>query len=351
MYPTKRNPIFFKSFFGLLMTMSVSIASMQAQASDYDKLENQKYYQSFIKDNISYMREYVDSNNIKLMLNSMEQINDKIAGELEKIKVEVPTVDTMSSEEKMSDEIEISEEDVTLGGGNDDKIEDLFKMPEADDDNISPLNKFIPGRKSDKKVKTSFIINYGLNMLQGQEGAGIRPEINRGSSWFWEYGLQNRVKIGNSKKVYFTYGLSYLKNRFSWENSILLKDVIDTNGDHTPNFTKVENLKGDAKMRLGYVTLPLGFRLKVAKKTYFDLGGYVGYNVLTSQTHVFKVAGEKITEKRNGDYGVNDWTYGATAGIKLFSTRFVFKYNLAPVFADNASYNTSLWMIGLQSEL
>ena len=200
--------------------------------------------------------------------------------------------------------------------------------------------------------KTSFIINFGINVLGSPEGLGLRPEAKLASSWFWEYGLQNRIKLGASKKAYFLIGLSYLKNRFTWDNDVLLNNAMTSGSqDIVPNFTEVENLKGSPKMRVGYVTVPLGLRFKLAKKTYLDLGGYVGYNVLTSQTHVFKINNEKISENRNGDYGVNDWTYGATAGLKLFNTRFVFKYNLAPLFVDNINFNTNLIMIGLQSEL
>ncbi len=350
-------------FFVLL---GIASNASYAQVSAREKLENQKYYQSFIKDNINYMREYVDSSNIKLMLNSMEQINEKIETELGKIELppdienesgyeEMPATYPDTVDVTMSEDIETEEEDVTLGGDPEmpeEKIDDLFKMPEADEDSMSPLDKYLPGRKKDKINKTSFIINYGLNFLGEPEGAGNRPVAKTWKSWFWEYGIQNRVRLGASKKAYLTYGITYLRNRFSLDNPVQLANVRTTGiEENIPIFVNVENTKEDPKLRISYLTVPLSFRFKIAKKTYIDLGGFVGYNLVNSQTHVFKILNEKISEKRTGDYGVNDWTYGATAALKLFDTRFVFKYNLAPLFVENSNYNTNLLMIGFQSEI
>jgi Outer membrane protein beta-barrel domain len=340
-----------------LLILGFTVTSF-GQSEAHDKLENQKYYQTFIKDNIVYMKDYVDSTNVKMMLNQMETINEKIGTELEKIILpEMPAIDA----EVISEDMETAEENVTLGGDgeveSDQKIEDLLNTSD-DDDSESPLDKFIPMRKKESAVKTHLIINFGLNLLGDADNIGVspvafsKPKAATWSSWFWEYGIQSRARIGGqNSKMYFLYGLTYLRNRFTWDNDVQLVRVIDQKGDVTPRFNDVEDLKSKPKFRTSYVTVPLGFRFKIAKKTYLDIGGYLGYNLKTSQTHEFEINDEEIITKRSGDYGVNKWMYGATAGIKVWGTRIIVKYNLSNLFVSNNEYNTKLIMVGFQSSI
>jgi hypothetical protein len=326
-----------------------------AQTTDQEKLENQKYYQTFIKDNISYMRDYVDSTNIKLMLNQMDQINDKIGSELEKIQLPPveeemeemvsDSIGTVMDEDISMDDMETAEEDVNLGeNSTSERISDLFGDANNEDAE-SPLDKFLPGRKSNaKRTKTYFMINYGLNFIHNHNNPGVDPIAKTWSSWFWEYGFQTKLRLGNqSSKTYFLYGLTYLKNRFTWDNDVKLSLVNDN-----PVWNEVERLKDSPKFRVGYLTVPLGVRFKLAKKTHLDLGGHIGYRLFTSQTHVYKLDEETLYEKRRGAYEMNDWVYGATAALKIFNTRLLFKYNFSNLFKENPSYNTNLFMVGFQ---
>lgn len=336
--------------FASLMAFTTSLF---AQSTPQDKLENQKYYQTFIKDNISYMKEYVDSTNIKLMLNQMDQINDKIGTELEKIvlppveetieEMYVDSMPAMVDEEISTDDMETPEEDITLGeNSTSNRINDLFGNS---DDEESPLDKLLPGRKNDaKRTKTYLMINYGLNFLAEHNSPGISPAAKTWTSWFWEYGFQSKIRMGSpSSKAYFLIGATYLKNRFTWDNDVKLSNV---NG--VPTWSQVDNLKSSPKFRIGYVTVPIGIRFKLAKKTHLDIGGHVGYRLFSSQTHLYKLDNETLYEKRKGDYEMNDWVYGATAALKIFGTRFLFKYNFSEMFKDNPNFNSNIIMFGFQ---
>jgi hypothetical protein len=319
-----------------------------SQVTDQEKLENQKYYQTFIKDNISYMREYVDSTNIKMMLNQMDQINDKIGEELEKIVVtpDEIVVDTAYavSEEISEDDMETDDKDVTLMGDNEnERITDIFTNTENSDEE-TPLDKFIPGRKNkDKRTKTYLMINYGLNFFGSTSGSGTAPVVKPFSSWFWEYGIQSKVRLGKpGSKTSFLVGISYLKNRFTWKNDVLLSKVNDT-----PVWTEELLLVDSPKLRVGYITVPMGLRFKLSKKSSLDLGGYLGYRLFTSQTHKYKTTEELVFLKRRGDYSFDDWVYGATLTLKIMDTRLMAKYNFSNLIKDNENFNTNLIMIGL----
>jgi hypothetical protein len=332
---------------GCLTAVSVMTGFGQ---SAQEKLDNQVYYQSFIKESITTMRESVDSTEIKIMLKQMELINDKIGDKLSNIVIPeelqdefVPTVDTILDTDLES--METDEEDVTLGGDipstEDNKINDLFKLKDEEDGGISS--------KLGRRMKTSFNIQYGLNFLTGDAVANaIGPKGKTWSSWFWDYSIQRRIKLGSAtSKTSLILGIGYLKNRFKWQGNTALT-VNDTGN---PSFYNVENTTDEPKFRVGYLTVPLGLRFKVSKGIYMDLGGYAGYRLFTTQSWEQKIGNETITTKRSSDYELNDFTYGVTFGLKVLQSRYIVRYNLAPLFKDNPSYDYNILMVGFDAEL
>jgi hypothetical protein len=74
---------------------------------------------------------------------------------------------------------------------------------------------------------------------------------------------------------------------------------------------------------------------KSHKGARFGIGGFVGVNTNSKQFIGYKQNGYKISEKQQGDFNVNDITYGLSTYIGYKQTSLYLKYDLNPVFENN----------------
>ena len=68
----------------------------------------------------------------------------------------------------------------------------------------------------------------------------------------------------------------------------------------------------------------------------FGIGGFVGVNTNSKQFISYKIDGYKFSEKQKGDFNVNDFTYGLSTYIGYRQTSLYLKYDLNPMFENNA---------------
>ncbi len=308
---------------------------VNAQNEAYYNLENQKYYLSSIKDNIESMRVYSDSATIWHYLDQMNTITNQIDVELNKIVVEEPQA--MEDETATSEDVEVDSREETLENypWEAEKKGDIYD----DEDDSGKMSKFIPFRN---KIKTDLVIQFGINSLQDGNATAVAnaPEINTGGSWFWDFGISRKVRLGGkTSKVATYYGLSYLINRFKLDNDVKL--VASDNGSSW----SAENILSN-RINIGYLNIPLGFVVKLGKKTDFLLGAYGGYRVYTAQNIHLKNGTENVYEKRKDRYGLNNWMYGAQVGLDIKGFDINFKYNFSKLFNDNSAGEYNIWMVG-----
>lgn len=324
------------SFVGLSYTVN-------AQESDYDKLENLKYYLSSLKDNAQSMRYYTDSTKIISLLDQLDVITTALENELNTVVVPEPEITEVMPEVEVPTTNETNE-----------NMGDSATWPEMNDesqnddsnDNLG-ISKYMPFKN---KFNTSFEIQFGINALQQGNAAPsgiLSPEINPGGSWYWDFALTRRARLGGkNSKVALNYGISYLKNRFKLENDLRLTAV-----DGVPVFQEVADLKDNPKLNIGYINVPLSLTFSLSKKTKLKVGGYVGYRVHTVQKFQLKTQNEKINEQRYAGYELNDWMYGATASLDISGFDLIARYNFSKVFKDNPNYDFNTFMIGTSVSL
>jgi Outer membrane protein beta-barrel domain len=324
------------SFVGLSYTVN-------AQESDYDKLENLKYYLSSLKDNAQSMRYYTDSTKIISLLDQLDVITTALENELNTVVVPEPEITEVMPEVEVPTTNETNE-----------NMGDSATWPEMNDesqnddsnDNLG-ISKYMPFKN---KFNTSFEIQFGINALQQGNAAPsgiLSPEINPGGSWYWDFALTRRARLGGkNSKVALNYGISYLKNRFKLENDLRLTAV-----DGVPVFQEVADLKDNPKLNIGYINVPLSLTFSLSKKTKLKVGGYVGYRVHTVQKFQLKTQNEKINEQRYAGYELNDWMYGATASLDISGFDLIARYNFSKVFRDNPNYDFNTFMIGTSVSL
>lgn len=332
----------------MLRTLLVCLSSLLlpclilAQNDEQVRLENLRYYLSGIKDNSQAMRYYTDSARVLELLDKLDGVVQEIDSELNKFIIpEVAPAEPPAPEETVPEAEPSTGEDVYSGGfPTTDEEQD-------EDGSSSKLGKVMP---FNIKLKTSLRFQFGINSLaMGNDvPAGIiDPEIRIGSSWFTDLGLVRSSKLGGKKsKVKLQYGISYLVNRFSFENDIRL-----TRQDDTPVFVTVNNAKGNTRLNIGYLNIPLGLRVDIGKKSGIEIGGYGGVRVSTVQTVRLREGFESIEEHRHSGYQLRNFILGGTATIDVSGFRLVGRYNFSSLFKDNPNYDFNTWMIGTYFKL
>jgi hypothetical protein len=316
---------------------------IHAQSEEQIRLDNLRYYLASIKDYNLSMRYYTDSVKILNLLDQMDVITSALETELNNI-----VIPETSAEQIFADTIPKEEEYKT------ETPEDYSSWPETevknDDENDGGIgiSKYMPFKK---KFNTNFKIEFGINSLhqitESPDGI-LSPEINTGGSWYWDFGLTRRARLGGKEsKVAINYGISFLKNRFKIENDLRLT----SNGNDNPEFVGVPDAKDNPKLNVGYINIPLSLNFSLSKKTKLELGGYAGYRIHTVQKFHLKTNKESIHESRYAGYNLNNWVYGATAALDISGFDLIVRYNFSKLFKDNPNYDFNTFMIGTSVSL
>jgi len=315
---------------------------VNAQSEEQIRLDNLRYYLASIKDYNLSMRYYTDSVKIINLLDQMDAITASLEEELNNFVIPETII-----EQTFPDTIVQKEEN---------KIEtaevftwsDTEVKTENENESGIGLSKYMPFKK---KFNTNLKIEFGINSLHQitEAPAGVlSPEINTGGSWYWDFGLTRRARLGGkNSKVAINYGISFLKNRFKIENDLRLT----INADKNPEFVGVPDAKDNPKLNVGYLNIPLSLNFSLSKKTKLELGGYAGYRIHTVQKFHLKTSSETIHENRYAGYLLNNWIYGATAGLDISGFDLIVRYNFSKLFKDNPNYDFNTFMIGTSVSL
>lgn len=326
----------------LFFVFMLSSFTVSTQSDDQIKLDNLKYYLASIKDYNLSMRYYTDSIKIINLLDQMDVITTSLEEELNNI-----VIPGIIEEQIFSDTI-LSDGETIIETQDDYNWNDVDVKQEDDNDGGVGLSKFMPFKK---KFNTNFKIEFGINsMHQGTDTPnGIEaPEINTGGSWYWNFSLTKRARLGGKEsKVAINYGISYLKNRFKIENDLRLT----SNVNKEPEFVTVLDVKDNPKLNVGYINIPLTLNISLSKKTKLELGGYAGYRIHTVQKFNLKSGNEIIHESRYAGYNLNNWVYGATAALDVSGFDLIVRYNFSKLFKDNPNYDFNTFMIGTSVSL
>lgn len=324
-----------------ILFMTISISGLNAQSGDHEKLENLKYYLTSLKDNAQSMRYYTDSVKVLSLLDQIDVLAANIETEVN--KVVLPAIEESQTVIETTEVEEINGPEVT--DPNMGTTED-YSDNSVEDGGLG-ISKYMPFKK---KFNTKLNIEFGINsLLSGDKVANVLyPEINTGGSWYWDFGLVRSARLGGKEsKVAFNYGLSFLKNRFKFENDVRL--ISNTNTQ--PEFIAIENVKCSPKLNVGYLNLPLSFTFAFTKKFNVELGGYVGYRIHTVQKVQLKEGKESIEEQRYASYQLNNWVYGGKVSIDISGFNLIGRYNFSKLFKDNPNFDYNTFMVGTSFSL
>jgi hypothetical protein len=211
----------------------------------------------------------------------------------------------------------------------------------------------IPGMKIKDKFKTGesrttsqFVFAFGLNNLATNKSVA-NSDFKYWGSHFYEWGFTSNTRIlKNNNLLHAKYGLSLVYNNLRPTDNRYFVDF----GKQTNLVTNPTHLD-DSRFRNVYIVLPMHLEFDFSGKSHKDdktffkthqsfrlgIGGYFGGNIKTKQVLEFEDAdGNDVKQKTKGSFNVNDFIYGASAYIGYKELSLYAKYDISPLFKDNA---------------
>lgn len=199
---------------------------------------------------------------------------------------------------------------------------------------------------SERRTTTQFVFAFGANNLVTDK-AVAHSDYKYWGSHFYEWGFTSNTRLfKNDNLLHLKYGFSVMYNNLRPTGNRLFV----ANGDQTDLETSPVNLK-DSRFRNVYITAPIHLEFDFTKtkknaegKTIFrthdgvrfGLGGYAGFRVKSKQILKYESDGHDITVKQKGGFNTNDFIYGVSTYLGYGATSLYLKYDLNPLFKDNA---------------
>lgn len=199
--------------------------------------------------------------------------------------------------------------------------------------------------QGEKRTTSQFVSATGLNNLI-TNGSLKDSDYRFLGSHFYELGFTYNSRIlKDDNLLHAKYGLSLMYNNLRpTENRSFV-----INGNQTNLVVNTVELN-DSRFRNVYLVVPVHLEFDFSGKkieegkTYFKthdsfrvgLGGYVGTNLKSKQHINYDIDGYKSREITKGDFNVDNFIYGLSAYLGYKATSLYLKYDLNPLFKDNA---------------
>ncbi len=201
-------------------------------------------------------------------------------------------------------------------------------------------------RKYDRRTSNDLVLAFGLNnaLIEGEKLDDSPYKF--GGSRFFELGWAWKTRVfKESNFLRFKYGFSVQFNGLKpKDNNYFVQD-----GDVTYLEEFSEELK-KSKLTNTNLVFPVHFEFgpskKIEKDTYFrystrnqfkvGIGGYAGFNIGTRQKLKYKVDGDRTKDKIKRSYNASSLVYGLSSYIAFDDVALYVKYDLSPIFNDQA---------------
>ena len=213
--------------------------------------------------------------------------------------------------------------------------------------NINIKSKKNDPNKSENRTTSQLVFATGFNNLV-TDGAIANSEFGYARSTFYEWGLTWNTRLSkNNNLLHFKYGVGFMYNMLhATENRVFAEIgdktvLVDAGVDTKANKTYFKNVYFVVPMHLEFdfsktSTVDDKKVFKSHKGARFGIGGFVGVNTNSKQFMRYNQDGHKISVRDKGDFNVNDFTYGLSTYIGYKQTSLYLKYDLNPLFKNNA---------------
>lgn len=200
-------------------------------------------------------------------------------------------------------------------------------------------------KRGEKRTTSQFVFAAGVNNLVTDKSVA-NSDFRYWGSHFYEWGITYNTRIlKNDNLLHLKYGVSVMYNNLRATNN----RAFVVNGNQTNLETSPIHLS-DSRFRNVYVVAPLhlefdfsGNKTKDGKSVFkthqsvrLGIGGYAGARVKSKQILKYENDGRDVTERTRGNFNANDFIYGVSTYIGYKETSLYLKYDLNPLFKDNA---------------
>ena len=215
-------------------------------------------------------------------------------------------------------------------------------------------------RRYDRRTSNDLVFAIGFNnaLIEGEK-LDDSPYKLAGSGfvelgWAWKTRL-----LQNSNALRLKYGFSFTWNKLDIKNN---KYFVNNDGEITLEEFPTELKK--AKFRTTNLVFPVHFEFgpskKIERDTYFryssknqfkvGLGGYGGFNLSTLQKLKYKIDGRDVKDKEKGGFNTSNLIYGLSGYIAFDDVALYVKYDLSPIFKDQAIDHNNI-SLGLRFDM
>lgn len=335
-----------------LLVLLVSVQFINAQdtipnVNNKDKIEKLKSIKEAIK------------NEERVFLKAeVEAINKRLDGgnitveESEKLKKEVANKRALNIENRIT----IINNKIALLERNDDGYrvnseEDLSRIGFSiggNDDSFAgiKINYKNKPRKYDLRTSSDFVLAFGFNnaIIEGEKLDNSPYKF--GGSRFFEMGWAWKTRVfKNSNFMRLKYGYSLQINGLKPnDNQYFVQQGNQTVLEEFP-----EDLK-KSKLSITNLVFPVHFEFGPSKRidrdTYYrystknqfkiGLGGYAGFNIGTRQKLKYELDGERVKDKQKREFNTTNLVYGLSGYVAIDEVALYVKYDLSPIFKDQA---------------
>ena len=200
-------------------------------------------------------------------------------------------------------------------------------------------------KRSEYRTTSQFVFATGVNNLV-TDGAVANSDFRYWGSHFYEWGLTANYRLLKTNNLlHLKYGFSVMYNNLRPTGN----RSFETNGDQTNLQTNAIHLN-DSRFRNVYLTFPAHLEFDFTKTKEVDgkkifkshqsvrlgIGGYAGFRIKSKQILEYDFDGHDVTEKAKGGFNTNDFIYGVSTYLGYKETSIYLKYDLNPLFKDNA---------------
>ncbi len=215
-------------------------------------------------------------------------------------------------------------------------------------------------RQYDRRTTSDLVFAIGFNNALIDDQDIDDSPYKLGGSGFVELGWAWKTRMfENSNALRLKYGFSLMWNKLDIkDNQYLVRD-----GDDIMLETFPLDLK-KAKFRTANLVFPVhiefGPSKRIDKDSYFrystrnqfkmGLGGYAGFNVASLQKLKYKEDGRKIKDKMKGDWNTSEFVYGLSGYVSFDDVALYVKYDLSPIFKDQAIEQNNI-SVGLRFDV
>ncbi|MCA0133301.1 hypothetical protein [Winogradskyella alexanderae] len=215
-------------------------------------------------------------------------------------------------------------------------------------------------RRYDKRTVEDFVFAIGFNnaLIDGQ-GLDDSP-YKLGGSGFVELGYAWKTRLFDNTNFWrLKYGFSFQWNKFDIKDNMFL-----VNNNDQIELQEFALDLDKAKFRTTNLVFPVHlefgpskkierddyFRYSTRNKLKIGLGGYAGFNIGSMQKLKYKDNGERVKDKQRSGFEVSEFVYGLSGYLAWGGAALYVKYDLNPLFKDQAIDQKSI-SVGLRFDM